>query len=83
VSGTFLGRAFVRLRGAAVENTKVATRLDDLDRRVTGHDEAIRSVVQAIRQLMTPRPKPRRAIGFKVEEGRPRYGRSRRVGRRE
>ena len=50
-------------------------KLDELDRRVSGHDETIRSLVQVIRQLMDPSrapssglpEKPRRSIGFKVE----------------
>jgi hypothetical protein len=40
--------------------------------------KAIRSLVQTIRQLMAPAEKPRRSIGFKVEEGRPVYRRPRR-----
>jgi len=40
--------------------------------------KAIRSLVQTIRQLMAPPEKPRRSIGFKVEEGRPVYRRPRR-----
>jgi hypothetical protein len=51
----------------------VAMKLQELDRKVAGHDEAIRSLVQAIRRLMAP-PRPRRrAIGFRVEEAGPRY----------
>ncbi len=53
--------------------------LAELERRVTGHDEAIHSLVQTIRQLMASSAKPRRSIGFRVEEGRPAYGRSRRA----
>jgi hypothetical protein len=55
----------------------VASKLAELERRVTGHDEAIRSLVQTIRQLMTPPAQPRRSIGFRVEEGRLHYGQSR------
>jgi hypothetical protein len=84
----FVVRAFVRLREMAVANQEVAKRLDELDRKVAGHDEAIRSLVQTIRQLMTPLRAPtseapapaRRSIGFKVEEKRPAY-RARRPGR--
>jgi hypothetical protein len=69
----YVVRAFVRLREATLANKEVAARLAELERRVTGHDEAIRSLVQTIRQLMAPPEKPRRSIGFKVEEGRPIY----------
>jgi hypothetical protein len=44
-------------------------KLDQLERRVAGHDKAIISVFDAIRQLMdSPKPTPqRRKIGFKPE----------------
>jgi hypothetical protein len=69
----FVVRAFVRLREMALANREVAAKLEELDRKVAGHDEAIRSLVQAIRQLMAPPEKGRRSIGFRVEESRPAY----------
>ena len=58
-------RAFVRLRAMVAANTELAKKLDELERRVAHHDEAIASVVRAIRELMAPlEPKPRRRIGF-------------------
>jgi len=78
----FVVRAFVRMRQAMALHTNMAEKLEDLERRVTGHDEAIRSLVQTIRQLMAPPAKPRRSIGFRVEEGRPAYGSSRQGRRR-
>jgi hypothetical protein len=74
----YVVRAFVRLREALLANKNVAAKLSELERRVTGHDEAIRSLVQTIRQLMTPPARERRAIGFKVEAPRPVYRRPRR-----
>ncbi|WP_337288637.1 hypothetical protein [Candidatus Methylomirabilis sp.] len=66
-------RAFVRLRQLAGMNAAMAEKLAELDRRVMGHDEAIRSLVRTIRQLMAPsEPRPKR-IGFRVEEARPAY----------
>lgn len=58
-------RAFVRLRGIISANTELAKKLDELEHRVSGHDEAITKIVQAIRELAAPPPvKPRRSIGF-------------------
>jgi hypothetical protein len=81
--GVYVVRAFVRLREMMATNKDVAARLDALDRKVAGHDETIRALVQTIRQLMeSPPPRPRRrSIGFRVEEARPRY-RLRRLARR-
>ena len=75
----YVVRAFVRLRQVVAANKEVAAKLAELERRVSGHDEAIRSVVTAIRRLMgSPPPPPRRrAIGFRVEEVRPAYRRRR------
>jgi hypothetical protein len=58
-------RAFVRLRQLARANAQLSAKLDELERRVTGHDGAIAGIVRAIRELATPvEEKPRRRIGF-------------------
>jgi len=61
----FVVRAFVRLREMVAANKELSKKLDELDRRVSHHDEAITSIVKAIRELATPpEPKARRRIGF-------------------
>ena len=61
----FVVRAFVRLREMVAANKELSKKLDELERRVSHHDEAITSIVKAIRELATPpEPKPRRRIGF-------------------
>jgi hypothetical protein len=61
----FVVRAFVRLREMVAAHKELAQKLTDLERKVAGHDEAIRSLVVAIRQLMAPPPQPKRGkIGF-------------------
>jgi methyl-accepting chemotaxis protein len=58
-------RAFVRLREMVAANKELAKKLDELERRVSHHDEAITSIVKAIRELATqPDLKPKRRIGF-------------------
>jgi hypothetical protein len=58
-------RAFVRLREMVAANAELAKKLDELERRVSGHDEAIASIVRAIRELAAPpEPQPKRSIGF-------------------
>jgi hypothetical protein len=70
----YVVRAFVRLREVMVTNKEVAANVAELERRVAGHDAAICSLVEAIRQLMNAPSSPaRRAIGYRVEEARPRY----------
>jgi hypothetical protein len=67
----FVVRAFVKLRQLALTHKELAAKLDELERKVTGHDDAIRQLVVAIRQLMAPPPeaKPKRRIGFGREPG--------------
>jgi hypothetical protein len=62
-------RAFVRLREMVAANKELSKKLDELERRVSHHDEAITSIVKAIRELATPpEPKPKRRIGFVSDE---------------
>ena len=57
-------RAFVRLREYYITHKELAYKLAELERKVGSHDEAIRSLVIAIKELTTqPEPKHRR-IGF-------------------
>ncbi len=58
-------RAFVRMREMVASHRELGRKLDELERRVAGHDTAIASLVQAIRELATPpQPSPKRRIGF-------------------
>jgi hypothetical protein len=66
-------RAFVRLRETMSLQKDLVTKLADLERKIAGHDESIRTLFDAIRQLMAPPAKARRSIGFRVEEAGPRY----------
>ena len=61
-------RAFVRLRKILSTNKALADQLAELEHKVESHDEHIRSLFEAIRQLMTPSVLPRRRIGFRREE---------------
>jgi len=61
-------RAFVRLRETLSLHKELAHKLADLERKIENHDENIRSLFDAIRQLMTPPESPRREIGFHVKE---------------
>lgn len=61
----FVVRAFVKLRQWMASQKQLSEKLDELDRKVAGHDEAIRQLVAAMRQLMSPPPATRkRPIGF-------------------
>jgi hypothetical protein len=57
-------RAFVGLRRMLVNNEALARKFAELERRLEGHDKAIKSLFGAIRELMELPAKPRREIGF-------------------
>ena len=63
-------RAFVKLRGVISAHKELAQKLFELEQRIEKHDEHIRAIFEAIRQLMQPPEKPKRQIGFRVGEGR-------------
>jgi len=57
-------RAFVKLRQILSTHKELAHKLEQLERKIEKHDEEIRVIFEAIRQLMTPPEKPKRRIGF-------------------
>lgn len=66
-------RTFVGLRRMLSANEALSRKLGELEQRLEGHDQAIRSLFDAIRQLMVPPLKPRTQIGFHVKEPRAPY----------
>ena len=61
----FVVRAFVKMRQALTANKEIAQRLDDLERKVVTHDQAIGEIILALRQLTQPsEPQKRRGIGL-------------------
>lgn len=68
-----IARAFVVLRQIVSTHRELVKKLDDLERKIRGHDVQIEAIFDAIRQLMRqPRPKRipdegvRRPIGFRA-----------------
>ena len=57
-------RAFVSLRRLLATNETLSRKFAELERRLEGHDQAIKSLFDAIRELMQPPVKPGREIGF-------------------
>jgi hypothetical protein len=60
----YVVRAFVRLRDILASNKEIARRLEQLEKKLGSHDQAIAGLINAIRNLMNhPEPR-RRPIGF-------------------
>jgi hypothetical protein len=66
-------RAFVRLGKFLLAHKELAAKLRELETRYEEHDEQIKAIFEAIRRLLEPPAKPRRQIGFRVEEPRVSY----------
>lgn len=65
----YVVRAFVKLREMLATHRELAHKLGQLERRLEGHDTAIRSLVEAIRELATPpQPRNKRPIGFVISD---------------
>jgi hypothetical protein len=61
----YVVRVFVKLRRVLLDHHELALKLAELERKVEGHDDTIRSLVAAVRELMIPPPEPKRGrIGF-------------------
>jgi hypothetical protein len=61
-------RAFVKLRNILAAHPHLAAKLNELERKLSTHDQQIVGLFDAIRELMAPPVKPKRRIGF-GEEG--------------
>ncbi len=61
----YVVRTFVRLREMLASDKELKRKLDELERRLGAHDQAIASILSAIRELMVPPEAPKkRKIGF-------------------
>ena len=63
----YVVKVFVRLREMLNSRKDLARKLEDLEMQIQDHDESIRSLVQAMRQLMNPDPGKSRKIGFQPQ----------------
>jgi hypothetical protein len=63
-------RAFVHLREILANNKALAAKFAELERRLDGHDEKVKVLFDAIRELLNPdlRADQKREIGFHVHE---------------
>lgn len=75
-------RAFVRLRETLSLHKEPAHKLAELEHKIENHDESIRTLFEAIRQLMSPPEKPQTEIGFHINEDSVPYRITRKTARR-
>jgi phage regulator Rha-like protein len=61
-------RAFVQMRKLLTTSKKFARKLEELEKRLSAHDENFQIVFDAIKRLLTEEEKPRKKIGFTAKE---------------
>ena len=61
-------RIFTRMRELILTHKDILLKLEQLETKVTGHDKSIQMIFQALKQLLSSPPKPRRQIGFKSKK---------------
>ena len=66
-------RAFVRMRQALETHKALARKLGELERKVGTHDEELKLIFDALKQLMAPPAKKKRPIGFGAKETKGKY----------
>src|SRR5687768_15922691 len=65
----FVVRAFIKLREMLASHKQLAVKLDELEARLDGHDNAIHQIISAIRTLAAPlKERKSRRLGFKRPE---------------
>jgi len=66
-------RAFVELRRVAASHTAIERRLEDFERETKAalgqHDQQLDEIFEALRQLISPTPQPKRPVGFRLPAG--------------
>jgi len=67
-----LVRAFAQLREMLSTHRELAAKLAELERKLAGHDHAIRNLFETIRQLLAPPPeRPAKEMGFHTRLKKP------------
>lgn len=63
----FVVRAFIRLRQILSTQLELAQKLKELELQINSHDEHIRTIFDALNQLLTPPDPPKKKIGFIID----------------
>jgi ORF6N domain len=61
-------RVFVELRRVASSYTAIEERLEQIEQELGGHDQQLNQIFEALRRLISPLPRPKHPVGFRVAE---------------
>ncbi|MFN0083226.1 MAG: ORF6N domain-containing protein [Ferruginibacter sp.] len=60
-------RIFTQIKEMLLMNKDFLLKVEQLENKVTSHDEDIKNIFQALKQLLNPPQEPRKRIGFKPD----------------
>ena len=60
-------RIFTRMKEMLLTNKDILLKLEQLENKVSQHDENIQMIFEALKQLLNPQQEPRKRIGFKPD----------------
>ena len=60
-------RVFTKMKELLLTNKDILLKLEQLENKVTGHDENLKMIFTALKKLINPPQKPRKRIGFKPD----------------
>jgi ribosomal protein L23 len=58
-------RIFTQIREMLLTNKDILLKLEQLEKKATGHDQDIQLIFEALKKLLNPPQEPRQRIGFK------------------
>ncbi len=61
-------RIFTKMKEMLLTNKDILLKLEQLENRVSSHDENIKMIFEALKQLLNPPQGPRKRIGFKSDD---------------
>ena len=61
-------RIYTKMREMLMSNQEILLKLEQLERKVDGHDENIQVIFSYLKQLLNPPKEPRPRIGFRRKD---------------
>lgn len=61
-------RTFLRVRENIMTNSEIIKQIENIERKVTGHDKQIQQVFKAMRDLIEPASSTKRPIGIRTDK---------------
>jgi phage regulator Rha-like protein len=61
---------FVKLREMLLTHKDILLKIEQMEKKITGHDEEIQMIFAALKELLAPPQEPRKRIGYKTNSGK-------------